>query len=658
MWRASESSTISGGDTSDLEPAVPDDVEWQILSALGYPAPFLAAARMAALRCGLTLAEELIRTRHLDPRVWWQAVADRLSLRCYPSIYLEPIRDTAPLPPFRRVRQALGRASGGLSRLYIAPRGIEIDRIAAILDADPGLRPRYAIASPITISHAIVDAYSPAITRSAIERLRRDRPEMSASNASLIRTRLIICVAVALALLAAWPQVMILLLNSVFLTLGGMRLAGAYHVADAKLPPALPDNELPTYAVLVPLYREAAVVPALTAALARLDYPRRKLSVFLIVEADDFETIAAVNKVRHRLSFRLIVVSASLPRTKPKALCWTLPFVESDIVTIFDAEDRPAPDQLRLAAATFAAGNAQLACVQAALEVDHLPISRSWISRQFALEYRVLFRSLLPWLAAKELFLPLGGTSNHFRRSALMAAGAWDPFNVTEDADLAVRLARLGWEIGVIPSTTSEEAPLSWRQWHYQRTRWMKGWLQTSLVHFGNPIRLVRDLGVLRTGLVFVLIPGQIASALAYPFGFFYIGLDIVGIVPVFADRPFSGDVILALHLIAFFCGWLGALMAIVRTARRPGRMTIGIADIALVPVYWALLFVAALAAPIELIRQPFRWNKTRHGLAARRGDIGAPAQQEIRTQSVFRRFFPAGRRRSAVIATRDMSAP
>lgn len=659
MWSPSARPVGSEFGPVARDPPEPGDAEWRILLALGYKADFLRSARVAASQWGLMLAEELIRSGHMDAGVWWQGVADHLSLRYYPNIYLPPVPVTASLPSFRRVRQALARMPGGPSILYIAPRGVEIDRLEATLAAEPALRPRYVIASPIAISQAIAESYGEAITLSAVERLRLSRPDMSASDAPAIKIRLMGVLTFGLLLLVVVPQIMILALNTVFLVLGGMRLASAYHRGHAGPPPLLSDAALPSYSVLVPLYREAAIVPSLAASLARIDYPRHKMAILIIVEADDLNTIAAVRKIGRGLAFRLLIVPPSLPRTKPKALCWALPFAEGELITIFDAEDRPAPDQLRLAAAAFASGDERLVCVQAALEVDHLPTSRSWISRQFALEYRVLFRSLLPWLAAKGLFLPLGGTSNHFRRSALLAVGAWDPFNVTEDADLAVRLTRLGGTIGVIASTTSEEAPLTWRQWHYQRTRWMKGWLQTSLVHFSDPLKLLRDLGLVRAGLVLILLPGQIAAAIAYPFGFLYMALEFCGVVPMFADRPFSGDIILALHLVAFAAGWLGAFMAIIRTARRqPGRMAVTASDLALVPVYWFLLFIAALAAPIELIRRPFRWNKTSHGLAVRRGDVGLPAVRAVGGKSVVRRLSDIGRRAVAGIARRDSSAP
>ena len=266
---------------------------------------------------------------------------------------------------------------------------------------------------------------------------------------------------------------------------------------------------LPFYSILVPLHREAGMVPDLARALAALDYPPARREVLIVVEADDGETLAAVRAAR----LRTIVVPPGLPRTKPKACNYALPFVRGEFVVVYDAEDRPEPDQLRKAVAAFRRRPA-VSCFQARLEIDR---GRGWIARMFALDYALWFRLLLPGLARLKAPIPLGGTSNHFRTKALVAAGGWDPFNVTEDADLGVRLARLGYHVAILNSATFEEAPPRLDVWLCQRTRWMKGYMQTFLVHTRAPGRLVRELGFGGALLFLTLIGGAIWSAFINP---------------------------------------------------------------------------------------------------------------------------------------------
>jgi cellulose synthase/poly-beta-1,6-N-acetylglucosamine synthase-like glycosyltransferase len=211
-------------------------------------------------------------------------------------------------------------------------------------------------------------------------------------------------------------------------------------------------------------------------ALRRLEYPIEKLDIKLVVEADDRQTHEAIARLRLGASFEVVIAPRSGPRTKPKALNAALPFARGSFIAIYDAEDRPEPGQLRGALEAFAAGDERLACVQARLTIDNT--ADSWLARLFTAEYAGLFDVFLPGLAAWRLPLPLGGSSNHFRASVLRAVGAWDPFNVTEDADLGIRLARFGYRTTVIRSTTYEEAPARFRPWIRQRTRWFKGWIR------------------------------------------------------------------------------------------------------------------------------------------------------------------------------------
>jgi hypothetical protein len=419
-----------------------------------------------------------------------------------------------------------------------------------------------------------------------------------------------------------------------FVGLAALRVAAAVDgAAGGFRPPSAPlaDADLPDYTVLVPLHREARVVPRLLPALTALDYPAGKLDLKLLLEASDRETIAAVE--RHPLAgcFDVVVVPKIGPLTKPKALDVGLALARGALVTIFDAEDRPDPDQLRRAAETFAAGGAGLACVQARLATDHA--SDTWITAMFALEYAMLFDAMLPWLARHRLPFLLGGTSNHFRKSALLAVGGWDAFNVTEDADLAVRLARRGYGSTVIASTTHEEAPLEVAAWLKQRSRWYKGWLQTVLVHSRDLGGLARGVGADGLVALGLQLLGALVTVVAYPLSWFLAAGYVVGALPFGPDGSFADDLRFALVATAFFGGQAAmALLALAALRLRPNA--IRPAALLWLPVYWWLHAFALGLAVIDLVRRPHFWAKTEHGVADRpagrrtRG-AGAPSRDE-----------------------------
>ena len=252
------------------------------------------------------------------------------------------------------------------------------------------------------------------------------------------------------------------------------------QVAALAPPRLLTDEALPTYTVVAPLYQESAMAAQLLHAIRALDYPPEKLTVVVVLEPDDPKTLAAVAQASGGSGLIVLVAPEGRPRTKPRALNVALAQLNSEFVVIYDAEDRPHPAQLREAAARFAAGDGRLACLQAPLRIDG---ARTWLQRQFALEYAVQFEAILPVLAILGLPFPLGGTSNHFRTDALRAVGGWDAFNVTEDADVGFRLAHAGFRTGVLQSPTFEEAPRNLAEWAPQRARWIKGYIQTLKVH-------------------------------------------------------------------------------------------------------------------------------------------------------------------------------
>ena len=439
---------------------------------------------------------------------------------------------------------------------------------------------------------------------------------------------------VAMSFLVA-PAVTFKLLNVViglcFLSVAGLRLVSILYglwgrPADplaARAPPE--DKDLPVYTVLVPLLREADVLPILAGALKRLDYPASKLDIKFIFEENDHKTIAAAKSLQLNSNFEFIYVPAALPLTKPKACNYALQFARGELLVIFDAEDMPAPDQLRKAAAAFAAGGDELACVQAHLNFFNW--DENWLTRQFAIEYASLFDLLLPALDRLGLPIPLGGTSTHFRTRALRRVGAWDPFNVTEDADLGMRLAMHGYKCSVIASTTLEEANCQTGNWIRQRSRWIKGWIQTYAVRMRHPVRLARALGLKGFIGFQIVVGGFVLSSLVHPLLYLLIVLNLATIGAV-SDHTgsvglllFNAAVLIVGYSLAIFAG-------MVAVANR--GLTPLIWQALTMPAYWLLLSAGAYKGAAQFIARPFYWEKTTHGLS--RMTPGQLAKAALRT--------------------------
>jgi hypothetical protein len=261
------------------------------------------------------------------------------------------------------------------------------------------------------------------------------------------------------------------------------------HIADSVIH-GLDDANWPPYTILCPLYREAGVVPQFVEAIQKLDYPIEKLQVFFLTEVDDIETRNAIRSLSLPSHFKIIIVPDGKPRTKPRACNFGLMQAEGDYVVIYDAEDIPDPLQLKKAVLTFANHGPNLACVQAKLNFYNP--HQNILTRMFTLEYALWFDLILPGLQGMRFPLPLGGTSNHFRTTTLRALGGWDAFNVTEDCDLGLRLAHYKFVTQVLDSTTFEEANSQMKNWLRQRSRWIKGYMQTYLINMRNPLQYLR----------------------------------------------------------------------------------------------------------------------------------------------------------------------
>jgi len=388
-------------------------------------------------------------------------------------------------------------------------------------------------------------------------------------------------------------------------------------VPDVPVVGDVPEASLPLYTVLVTLYDEANVAQSLVAALDALDYPRDRLEIVFLLEADDYTTRRALEAARLKSHMRIVEVPDGLPRTKPRALCFGLARTSGDYVVVFDAEDRPEPGQLREAVLAFRRGGLQLGCLQARLNVYNP--SQSLIAGQFTVEYTALFDGIVPALARAGAPVPLGGTSNHFPRRVLEDVGGWDPWNVTEDADLGLRLARHGFRVEALQSTTWEEAPPTFGVWFRQRTRWQKGWMQTYMVHMRDPIGLWRDLGPARFLWFQVLFGGGLLAAATHPW--FVAGLlsGLIARGSMAPDGPGVEELVGGYGLMwwAGFVCLIGAAAAVIAlsliTTRRRGFTGITIHAI-MCPLIWLPVSLAAYCAVVELLRRPFHWAKTPHG--------------------------------------------
>jgi len=254
------------------------------------------------------------------------------------------------------------------------------------------------------------------------------------------------------------------------------------------------DQDLPIYTILLPLYKESSSLYNLMEAMKRLNYPKSKLDIIFVLEEFDRETISSLRKQKYSGFFRVICVPKSYPKTKPKACSYALKFAKGEYITIFDAEDRPEPDQLLKAINCFSKSDEKVACLQAKLFC--INYKESLLSFLFSLEYLIWFGWLLKGLQNLNMPIPLGGTSNHFKTDILRLAGGWDPYNVTEDADLGYRLAKHGYKTKILDSVTWEEAPIELSIWLRQRSRWIKGHIQTYIVHLRNSFKFVENYGI------------------------------------------------------------------------------------------------------------------------------------------------------------------
>lgn len=488
----------------------------------------------------------------------------------------------------------------------------------------PGLRIEKVLGTEQDITQLLSQDQGSRFSQEAVYKLMARLPEESASR---VFTPSQIAVGYGLLLLfllglatAPWTTltILVLLINLFYvasilfkLLLSLVGSADRFHQITDEEVAALDDRTLPIYTILVPVYKEPEVMPILIKSLSKLDYPHERLDVLILLEENDRATIEAARAAKPPRYVRLLIVPDSKPKTKPKACNYGLAFARGEYLTIYDAEDIPDPDQLKKAIIAFKKGDPSLVCVQAAL--NYFNRNENFLTRMFTLEYSYWFDYLLPGLETLKMPIPLGGTSNHFRTDRLRELQGWDPFNVTEDADLGIRASQHGYTVGVINSTTYEEANCALKNWIRQRSRWIKGYMQTWLVHNRNPLRSLRKLGLKNWLAYQFFIGGSFFTFLTSPIMWLLFIYWLLTRAHWLQNLFPSWLVYLGLFNL-LVGNAIGIYLNLVAVFRR------GYYDLAfyalLNPIYWQLHSIAAYMALWQLFTKPFYWEKTIHGLS------------------------------------------
>lgn len=410
-----------------------------------------------------------------------------------------------------------------------------------------------------------------------------------------------------------WPAHALLVLTLFGLLSGiaftGLKMAALFGALRKRSePPAPLIARLPIVSVMVALYREANIAPRLVKRLGKLDYPQELLDVLLVVEADDQMTRTALEHADLPGWMRIVVVPDGTVKTKPRALNFALDHCRGSIVGVYDAEDAPEPDQIRKVVDRFHARGPDLACLQGRLDFYNPRVN--WFSRCFTIEYAAWFRLLLPGIERLGLAVPLGGTTLFFRRAVLENLGRWDAHNVTEDADLGMRIARRGYRTELLDTTTFEEANCRPRSWVKQRSRWIKGFMMTWLTHMRDPVLLWRELGPRKFVGFQLLLAGSVLHALLAPVLWSFWLLPFGVPHPVVSLLPEGGFFLLMLSFLAVEASLIAfGIAGMARTEHRLSPLWVPT-----MVLYYPLATFAAYKAAWEMLVQPFYWDKTTHG--------------------------------------------
>ncbi|PZR83509.1 MAG: glycosyl transferase [Stutzerimonas stutzeri] len=617
-----------GGAGRIYAPGLPAEIAF--LADHGVPPARLCEAAWLSERIGVSPSRQVIASGLVTEEQFYRALAAELDLHF--QSHAPPLQSGGDVPAILREGMAAAIVrSGSRVRFAVAPPpGPALRRFLA---AKPDGRRDIVVLTPSTLASELRRTNAKALVRAAAWTDEAGLARFSARTGTSRLQKLLMFLLAGL-LLAIGSLTPITTLIGVTLTLGPLFLATVLlRLAALIEKPShdlwrehrwqVDDARLPVYTVAVPIFGEEAVLDQLIEALSAIDYPPAKLDIRILVEEIDGGLRRALAARELPPFMQVVIVPRGAPQTKPRALNVALAEARGELFTIFDAEDVPDPRQLRLAAARFLRSDAELVCLQAHLVIDNP--GDSWISGCFALEYAGLFDVLNPGLLQSGLPIMLGGTSNHFRTQALRRVGGWDPWNVTEDADIGFRLVRAGGYMADLPCSTLEEAPTTLQSWLKQRRRWLKGYLQTLISHLLQPGLLLRELGLAGALTFLALVLGTLLSTLFYPLFIATTALSLVD-GSLFAPRN-------ALELLcsSLALALAGSGVCTVFLVPALGAWRRGATDLwrwlPLVPIYHLLTSLAAWLAFYDYFHDRFGWHKTAHGLArsSRYRDRGRP---------------------------------
>jgi cellulose synthase/poly-beta-1,6-N-acetylglucosamine synthase-like glycosyltransferase len=567
-------------------------------------------------------------------------VAEQFDLPFYDLDDVEPELEVAELlpPPLDGEPRYLPLYRDGAAVVVATPDPLVSDEVARASAELGGLEVRQVVVTEPAFDAALDQVYREEFREHSANALLARSPDDSARwvlsrGQKRFFIGLLVVLGLGFVLAPLYTGTLLIGLATVFyVSFSGYKFYLAYraiaHTLEIETTSAelaeLDDRLLPTYTILVPLYKESEVLPRLVKAIDRLDYPKPKLDVKLLLEEDDEETIEVARAAQLPSHFKLVIIPKGKPRGKPKACNYGLIYALGEYVVIFDAEDLPERDQLKKALVAFQKADERVACVQAKL--NYYNRDQNMLTRWFTTEYSMWFDLFLPGLDASGAPIPLGGTSNHFKTQPLRELGAWDPYNVTEDADLGVRLYKAGYKTAVIDSTTYEEANSEVYNWIRQRSRWVKGYIQTYLVHMRHPLRLWQQMGP-RGFLSFqMVVGGTFFGFLVNPvfwlltaswFLFQWGWIKLIYPAPLFYIGAFS----------LYFGNFAFVYLNVAGCLRREYYDMVKYALLS--PVYWALMSIAAWKGFLQLFYAPSYWEKTKHGLY--KGQINVEPANQLR---------------------------